>query len=94
MAALDCINDRNVKKLKYHDQHWDVRGDVFVLDGKELGPIDWPKSRFLKVGKEVCYYAHVGGQYYVVLERMQVGFKPRPKMKWGVPEPVDGGEDE
>lgn len=74
MSAVDKLDDRTVKKQKCWDATWELRGKVFVLDGKELGELNWEFSRYMKVGKDQCFHAFVGTQYYIVLDTKRVDY--------------------
>ncbi|MBV8068273.1 MAG: hypothetical protein JO270_00110 [Acidobacteriaceae bacterium] len=103
MAAIDFIKgpeSRGIKKYKFHDATWDVSGSTLIMNGQpESGSIDWDKSRYLRVGREMEFFAFLSGSgvtphYKVFLSEKKAGYVAPKDFKWQMPIPSDDGDDE
>lgn len=97
MSAIDAINDRNNKKKKLPEARWAVDPKGFVTisgDGLEIsGQLDWNKSRYLRVGKDMTYHAFVDGQYYVLYEELRIGYVAPRKIVGFIPALTEDDEE-
>lgn len=100
MAAIDFIQDRRVKKLKYTDMPWKVTGSGYthqlILNGElQSGTIDWTRSRYLKVGHDQCFFAWVSGSdhYKILAEEKRDGYVAPKDFAWKMM-PVQVEEDD
>lgn len=70
MAAFDNIKSHKFKKVKKYDSSWNVLSGTLIVDGKEVGKIDWLNSKY--IGDE--YYAHVSGSYTVLTKQLNESY--------------------
>lgn len=94
MSSIDWIKGGRAKgiKRKRSDRPWQVTGSLLFLDGQQVGEVDWTRSRYLKTGGHLDFYAMVSGTMHVLPETSRVGYVEPPRLKWGIPVPVSEGD--
>jgi hypothetical protein len=82
-SAIDFIKDRRNPRKKLLDAPWKVESNVLRIEEngalKELGLLDWNRTRFL----EEEFWAWTGATYYVLSSDKEIGRAPPKTIKWG-----------
>lgn len=107
MSAIDWIHgshSHEQKKYKFHDATWELTGSGWnhqlIMNGElQPGALVWEKSRYLRVGREINFFAFMSGSgvdkphYKVFLDEKRVGYVPPRQFSHMMPLPAED-EDE